>query len=107
MPPTQQRLAGRDFAVLEIEDRLVMGLEAAVADRLTQFEFETSPRLGALIHAGFEEAIGPSAVAFRAVEREVGVLQQLIEIEPVARRNRDADRGVGGDQMPDAFNGLP
>ena len=62
--------------------RLIVGLEAAVADRLTQFELQAAPRLGARVHAGLEEAVGPASVALGAVQREVGVLQQLVEIDP-------------------------
>ena len=107
MPPPQQRLAGGDLAVLEIDHRLIVGLEAAVADRLTQFELQASPRLGARIHAGLEEAVGPPSVALGAVQREVRILQQLVEVRPVAGSQRDADAGIGGDQMPHAFERLP
>ena len=89
----------------KVEHRLIIGLEAAIRDRLTQFEFQDSPRLGAGIHAGLEEAIGPPPVALGAVQGKVGVPQQLVEIEPVAWRERDADAGIGGDQMTRALEG--
>ena len=105
--PSQQRLAGGDLAVLEIEHRLIIGLEAAIRYRLTQFEFQDSPRLGAGIHAGLEEAIGPPSVAFGAVQREVRVPQQLVEIEPIAGGERDADAGICRDQVARALERPP
>ena len=105
--PAQQRLAGGDLAVLKIDHRLIVDFEAAIGDRLTQFEFQDSPRLGARVHAGLEEAVGPPPVALGAVQREVRVLQQLVEIQPVARGERDADTGIRGDQVPRAFQRSP
>ncbi len=103
MTPAQQRLAGRDLAVLEIDHRLIVDFQAAIGDRLTQFEFQDSPRLGARVHAGLEEAVGPPSVTLGAVQREVRVLQQLVEVQPVARGERDADTGIRGDQVTRAF----
>ena len=94
------------MSVLEIDHRLIIDFEAAIDDRLTQFEFQASPRLGARIHAGLEEPVGPPSVALGAVQREVRVPQQLVEIQPVARGQRDTDTGIGGDQMPRALERL-
>ena len=94
MPPPQQRLAGGDPVGLQIEHRLIPGLEAAVGDGLTQFELQASPLPGARIHAGLEEAVGPPSVALGAVQSKVGVPQQLVEVEPVAGSERDADAGI-------------
>ena len=47
----------------------------------------------ARVHAGLEEAVGAAAVGLGAIEREVGVLQQLVGIAAVLRRQRDADAG--------------
>ena len=106
MAPAQQRLAAADPAVLEVKQRLIVQLEAAVDDGLAQLQLQTAPRLGARVHAGLEEPVGAAAVALRAIEREVGVAQQLIEVEPIGRRNRDADAGVGRDQVPAAIDRL-
>ncbi|MEH2621608.1 hypothetical protein V1285_006554 [Bradyrhizobium sp. AZCC 1620] len=87
--------------------RLIVGLEAAVVDRLTQLELQAAPRFGALIHAGLEEAVGAPSVGLGAVEREVRIPQQLVEVHPVTGRKRYSDAGIGGDQMPHARQGLP
>ena len=84
-----------------------MDLETAVGDGPAQLHLQRAPRLGARVHAGFEEAIGAASVALGAVQGKVGILQQLVEIDAVVRRHRDADAGVGGDQMTGAFQRLP
>jgi hypothetical protein len=105
--PSQQRLAGGDLLILEIEHGLVEKLETAVGDRLTQLKFQASPGLGARIHAGLEEPIGPPSVAFGTVEREVRVLQQLVEVQPVARGECNSDAGIRGDQMTGTLERRP
>ena len=107
MTPAQQRLATADLVVAEIDHRLVVNLEPAPGDGLAQFQLERAPRLGARIHARLEEAIGAAAVALGSVQREVGILQELVEMDAVPRRHRDADAGIGGDQVTGAFEGSP
>src|SRR4029453_12557845 len=65
--PSQRGFAGADLSALDIDDRLKINFQAAVDDRLTQFEFQASPRPGAFINAGFEEPVGPPPVALGAV----------------------------------------
>ena len=72
------------FVVCEIDQRLVVKLEAAVGERLAQVQLEAAPSLGARIHARLEEAVGPPPVGLGAIHREVGVLQQLVEVGAVA-----------------------
>ena len=54
MAPAQQRLAPRHFVALEIDDGLVMDLEAAVHHRLSQVQFHGKPGLGAGVHGRLE-----------------------------------------------------
>ena len=49
------------------------------------------------VHARLEEMVGAAAFALGAVEREVGVLQQRLGVDAVARRDRDADAGADDD----------
>ena len=73
--------------------------------RLAQIELQAcGGRLTAGVHLRLEEAVGAAAVGFGAIHRQVGVFQQLVEIGAVLRRQRDADAGVGGDLMPEAFD---
>ena len=78
MAPAQQRLAGGDLAILQVEHGLIVNFQSVIGDRLAQFEFEDSPRLGPGVHAGLEEPAGPPSVALGAVQRQVRVAQQLV-----------------------------
>ena len=53
-----------------------------------------APRLHAGVHLRLEEAIDAAAVGLGAVERHVGVLQELVGVGAVGGRERDADAGV-------------
>ena len=99
MIPAQQRLEGDDAIAGDVADRLVVGLEFVALQRRAQIHLQQPPRLRARIHAGLEEAIGAAAVRLGAVQREVGVLQQLVRIVAVLRRQRDADRDADHDLM--------
>src|SRR5450631_3126579 len=48
--PTQQRFAAADLVVPEIHQRLIVDLEPAIHDRLTQLKFQYPPCLDAGIH---------------------------------------------------------
>ena len=90
----------------EIEQRLVVDFEAAIGQRLPQILLHGEPRLGAGIHGRLEEAMGAASLGLGGVHREVGVLDQLVEIGAVLRRQRDADAGVGRELMTEALIGL-
>ena len=94
MVPAQQRLAAVIAVVADVDQRLVVQLELAAHDRLAQIEFQRAPRLHARVHLGLEEPIGAAAVGLGAVQRQVGVLQQLVRLGAVVRRHGDADAGV-------------
>ena len=100
MAPAQQRLAAGDLVARQIDQRLVVDLEAAVDQRLAQVALHGEPGLGAGIHVGLEEAIGPPPAGLGAVHRQIGVLDQLVEVGAVLRRQRDADAGVGRSWWP-------
>ena len=59
------------------------------------------------IHVRLEETIGPASGGFGGIHRQIGVLQNLIEIGTVLRSQRNADAGVRGDLMTETFVGLP
>ena len=87
--------------------RLVLNLEAAVGDGLAQVHFQTAARLDPGVHLRLEEAMGAAPGGLGGIHREIRVLQDLVEIGAVLRRQRNADAGVGGDLMAEAFVGLP
>ena len=90
----------------EVDQRLVVHLEPAVGDRLAQIHLQRAARLHARVHLRFEEAIGSASGGLGAVHREIGILQQLIEIGAILRRQRNADAGVGRDLVTETFIGL-
>ena len=66
MAPAQQRLAAGDLVAREIDQRLVVDLEAAVGQRLAQILLHGQPRLGAGVHRRFEEAMGAAPAGLGA-----------------------------------------
>ena len=91
----------------EIDQRLVVDFEAAIDQRLAQILLHGEPRLGAGVHRRLEEAMGAASVGLGAIHRQIGVLDQLVELGAVLRRQRDADAGVGREMMAEALIGLP
>ena len=78
----------------QVDERLVVQLELAVGERLAQVELERAARLQPRVHLGLEEAVDAAPVRLGAIERHVGVLQQLVGVVAVARRDGDADAGA-------------
>ena len=76
-----------------------MHLELAARERLAQIELELAaqPRLGVVF--GHEEAEGAAALGLRRIHREIGALEQFVEIVAVIGRDRDADAGIGRDLL--------
>ena len=68
-----------------------MQLEFTFDECFPQIHFQRAPCLHAHIHSLFEEAIGTAAFALRAIERNVGVLQELFCLCAVMRRKGDTD----------------
>ena len=65
----------------DVEDRLVVEVERLVLQRGAQVELEAAARLRARFHLGFEPAPGAAVVGLGAIERHVGVLQQLVGVD--------------------------
>src|SRR5437763_1836715 len=106
MAPAQQRLAARHLVAPEIDHRLVVDLEGAIDKRLTQIPLQRKPCLGMCVHCRLEKAIGSAAVGLGAVHRQIGILDQLIEIGAILRRQSNADAGVGHELVAEALIGL-
>ena len=58
------------------------------------------------VHRGLEEAEGAASVAFGPVERKVGIAQQSVGSQAVARADRDADAGADHGLMAVEVEGL-
>ena len=92
MVPAHQRLEARRPRRSQISiERLVVQLEFVGEQRLAQIELELAALLHLRVHFRLEEVIGAAPVGLGAVERHVGVAQQLIRLVTVGRRHGDAD----------------
>ena len=58
---------------------------------MPQIKFECAPRLHFCVHRRLEEAIGAAPFRLGAIEREIGVLQELIRFHAVRRREGNAN----------------
>ena len=68
-----------------------MQLELIGEQRLAQIELELAPILHLRVHFRLEEVIAAAAVRLGAIERHVGIAQELIGLVAVGRRHGDAD----------------
>ena len=107
VPPAQQRLAAGDLVILKTDAGLVVNLQRPVCNRLAQFYFQYVARPYPRVHLLLEETVGPASRRFGGIHRQVRILQNLIEIDAVLRRQRDADAGVRGHLVPETLVGLP
>src|SRR5215467_15533098 len=65
------------------------------------------PRLHADIHLRLEKAISTATISFGPIEREVGILQELVRVDAVVRRDGDTDAYVGRDVVPTGLERNP
>ena len=94
MVPAEQRLETGDFVALQIDHRLVVEFELAGRQRLAQIELHDPAGLHLLVHPGLEKAERAAAIVLGAVERKVGISEQLVGRVAVARTDRYADAGA-------------
>src|ERR1700743_3851971 len=105
MTPAHQRLASYDSVTLEAETGLVIDLKRLVGDRLAQVGFQCPAGPNLRVHGGVEEAPGAAPGRFGGIHRQIGVLENLVEVCAVQRGERDADAGVGRYLMAEAIEG--
>ena len=97
MPPAHQSLDTAGAQRDDIDDALIVNLEFLARDRVAQIHFERAPQPRFGIHLVLEEAVIVAAFALGAIEREVGILQELRRVGAVVRRNGDADGNADDD----------
>src|SRR5215212_9963992 len=91
MGPAQQSLETTDLIAFQVHQRLVVQGEFAVDQGATQIMLELAPSLHALVHLGREKSVRATSFTLCQVERQIGVLHELIRVGAIIRRNRDAD----------------
>ena len=94
MAPAQQRLGAAHAAARDVDFRLVVQFELAVADRVAQVGFEREALFFGLAHLLAIEAERAVRDAARGAHRSLGAAQEQVERCAVAREHADA--GVHG-----------
>ena len=106
MVPADQRLEAADLAARDLDDRLVIQLEFVGDERLAQVELQAPALLHLRVHFRLEEVVGAAAFRLGAIERHVGVAQELVGLVAVGRRHGDADAGADDHLMAVDFERL-
>ncbi len=96
MRPAQQRLEADDVLAHQIDERLVVHFERFGGERRAQIDFQLAARLRLRVHLRLEKAEGRFAGGLGAIQRQIGVAQQVIGIMAIGRRHRDADGRADG-----------
>ena len=100
--PADERLGARDGAAVGLHDRLVVQEELARGDRAAQLGLELHAPEQRGVHALLEQAVAPGALVLGAVERDVGVAQDLLGRRLLAAGHERDPRG-GGHRDPPAL----
>ena len=93
MIPAQQGLDAQDRAARKTDDRLIVDLELAAIARVAQLVLELAPRLRGRVHLRLEQAEIVAPLGLDPIEREIGIVEQLLGFRRVVRA-RDADAGA-------------
>ena len=89
VPPAHERLEADDRAGAHVDLRLVLQEQLAALEALAQLGRERQPGRGVDVVRGLVE-LEAAALDLRAVERDVGPLQQQVDVVAVRRVQRDA-----------------
>ena len=91
MAPAHQRLEAGEVHVGEPRDRLVVDLDLVALDGAAELRSSTTSSARSSHHRGVEELDAAVPLRLRLVERDGGILQQLLGRQSVAAVLRDAD----------------
>ncbi len=97
MVPADQRLEADQALVGGVDQRLVEQAELLGLDAGAHVLLELEPVLGLVLHVGVEEAAGAAALVLRLVEREIGLLDEVVDALAVDRAEGAADRDADPD----------
>ena len=99
MPPAHQRFRAAPLAGLHVEERLIVHLELTARDGVAQIAFEGIAGLEVGRHRLVVDGVAVPARRFRTVQREIGLLQQLVLARAMLGRQRNPDAGSDFDAM--------
>ena len=105
MLPTQQGLEAADLATGDHDRRLKLKDETAAPYGVTHVAFQGAALRGRRVLAALEKAEGVPSRGFGAIQREIGVLQQLVRVATVFGPDRDADADADRHALPVEFDG--
>src|SRR5258705_9843746 len=94
MTPANQCFDAASVELARIDDRLVVQLELIACDRPAHVVLELAALARRRLHGGLEQAVAVASERFGPVEGEIGILEELIRIVSVLRRECDADTGL-------------
>ena len=103
---SDERLDAQEMAVTQVDDRLIVQLPTLSLDGLAELRGEPEPAhrvlpVGRIHH-------GPAGSAsLRSIHRHVGMTQQRLAVDRVAREHADAERGADGEVDPVQGERLP
>lgn len=83
-----------DAAVAQIDQRLEVKLELLRCESFAQVQFERAPLLRRYFHLQREKTMVAAAAIFSRIERHVGLLQELVGVDPVHGGHGGADRSA-------------
>ena len=92
--PTQQRLDRLDAPAFDIDDRLIVDLEAVVLERLAHAGFGFAPFANGTVEAVVEKTKATLARVLGTIERQIGMLHQGGRIAGLLIGQRDPDAGA-------------
>ena len=98
--PAHQTFKARHLARLEAHERLIEEGEFFPFERLAQIGLELPAHLDVGIHLGLEEGVAVPAIGLRPVEGKIRILDELVRIGAIARRQRQADAGGDVEAVP-------
>ena len=78
MVPSQQRFDPDQGEVVDVVDRLVVQFELAALARVVQLRFDLQQLARGLMHLRTERLVAVGSVCLGAVEREIGIAEQLL-----------------------------
>ena len=97
--PARQRFDADHGVAAGIDDRLVGGAEAVVSDRVQQIAFQELALRQIGVHRRIVDAGAIAPFVLGAIERHVGVAQNIAGVAGAPVNHRDADRGADIDGM--------
>jgi hypothetical protein len=100
-----KRLEPHDLARPEINNRLIVGFDAAVLKRFTEKSDRSQTPRDGRPQARFVKRKAPASHVLGVIQREIGVAFHALDVGVVVRHDRTAHRGTADDGMAEVIHG--